>query len=49
MVVSSPFDIAIVDFSYAASRAILLGEWGHLVRDQDVEPVQHWATQPKAE
>ena len=24
-------------------------EWGHLVKDQDVEPVQHWGTQPRAE
>ena len=20
-------------------------EWGHLVKDQDVEPIQHWGTQ----
>ena len=24
-------------------------EWGHLVTDHDVEPVQHWGTQPRAE
>ena len=24
-------------------------EWGHLVKGQDVEPVQHWGTQPRAE
>ena len=24
-------------------------EWGHLVKDQDVESVQHWGTRPRAE
>ena len=24
-------------------------EWGHLVKEQDVEPVQHYRTQPRAE
>ena len=24
-------------------------EWGHLVKDHDVEPVKHWGTRPRAE
>ena len=24
-------------------------EWGYLVRDHDMEPIQHWGTQPRAE
>ena len=35
--------VILVDFSLASSRSILLEEWGHLVKDQDVEPVEHWA------